>query len=106
MVEIHGLVPAGPLSVDDMDKIDIEAPFEIVDGRLEIMTPPSLWHQRTVKRIAAYLDEHFPESVDDVTLAVGDNGRRPDVVALSALIDDLLARNVAIDTDLVEVAVE
>src|SRR5262245_31949333 len=82
IVEIHGRVPAGPLTVDDMDKIDIDARFEIAHGALEIMTPPSGWHSYKVDDIAQILRRHFPTTVADVPLALGRNGRRPDVMAL------------------------
>ena len=107
VVRIEGSAPAGPLTVADMPLIDIEAPFEISDGKLEIMTPPTPWHQITTRAVENLLDARYPSTLSDVPLAVGDNGRRPDVIALELTREEILDKRLTIALpDMVKVAVE
>jgi Uma2 family endonuclease len=107
VVRIEGSAPAGPLTAADMPLIDIEAPFEISDGKLEIMTPPTPWHQITTRAVENLLDTRYPTTLSDVPLAVGDNGRRPDVIALDLTRDEILDKRLTITLpDMVRVAVE
>jgi Uma2 family endonuclease len=107
VVEIHGWAPAGPLAASDMPKIDMEVPFEVSDGKLEIMTLPSPWHQVTTRTVDRVLDRFYPATLDDVPLAVGESGRRPDVLALSLTLADILRRKIQIILpDMVEVVAE
>jgi Uma2 family endonuclease len=90
-----------------MPKIDMEAPFEVSDGKLEIMTPPSPWHQVTTRTVDRILDQHYPATLDDVPLAVGSSGRRPDVLALRLTVTEILSQRIQIVLpDMVEVVVE
>lgn len=107
VVEIHGWVPAGPLTAADMPKIDMEAPFEVSDGKLEVITPPSPWHQVTTRSLDRILNQRYPATLDDVPFAVGSSGRRPDVLALRLTITEILSRRIQIVLpDMVEVVVE
>jgi Uma2 family endonuclease len=107
VMEIRGWAPAGPLTAADLPKIDMEVPFEISDGKLEIMAPPSPWHQVTTRAVDQVLDGRYPATLDDVPLAVGDNGRRPDVLAVRLPVAEILKRRIQVVTpDLVEVAAE
>jgi Uma2 family endonuclease len=90
LVEIRGWVPTGRLTVDDMANIDLDVPFEVVDGRLELMAPPTPWHQHTSTRISRLLAPNYPHVTGDVPVAVGRSGRRPDVVALTVPTDQIL----------------
>lgn len=104
---VQAWLPARPLTVDDMSRIDLEVPFEISDGKLEIMTPPSPWHQITSKRIERLLELHYPTTTGDVPVPIGQNGRRPDVVALLLGEDDLLRQRLErLTVDMIQVAVE
>lgn len=106
-VLIQAWLPAGPLSAADMSRIDLELPFEISDGKLEIMTPPSPWHQFTAGKIERLLEKHYPSATGDVPVPIGDNGRRPDVVALLQNADDVLRQRLERFTaDMIAVAVE
>lgn len=90
-----------------MSRIDLEVPFEISDGKLEIMTPPSIWHQSATRRIERLLEAHYPYATGDVPVTVGDSGRRPDVVAVLQTEDELLRQRVkGFHADMVKVAVE
>jgi Uma2 family endonuclease len=107
LVELSGRVPAGPLTAADMPMIDLDVPFEISDGRLEIMTPPSFWHQYAAREVERVLEKHYAYVTGDVTLAVGDNGRRPDAIALPLTREEILERRIKIARpDMVEVVVE
>jgi len=107
MVELHGWVPAGPLTVADMPGLDLDVPFEIIDVRLEIMSPPSLWHQHTAHQVGQMLERRYPYVTGDVTLAIGDNGRRPDTVALILTWEEILRQKIkTVVPEIVEVAVE
>jgi Uma2 family endonuclease len=107
MVELGGRVPAGPLTAADMAMIDLDVPFEISDGRLEIMTPPSFWHQYAAREVERILERHYEYVTGDVTLAVGDSGRRPDAIALPLTKEEILGQRIKMALpDMVEVAVE
>lgn len=107
MVELSGRVPAGPLTAADMAHIDLDVPFEISDGRLEIMTPPSFWHQAAVHDVEVILERRYAYATSDVILEIGENGRRPDAVALTMTKSDILHRRLrAARPDMVEVVVE
>ncbi|WP_020523218.1 Uma2 family endonuclease [Catelliglobosispora koreensis] len=91
-----------------MFRIDLEdTPFEISDGKLEIMTPPSVWHQLTVDDVQEVLKRRYPTVTGDVPVSVGDNGRRPDIVALS-LSRQFLKQSLekGLTADMIELAVE
>lgn len=107
LMELRGWVPAGPLTVADMSKIDLEVPFEISDGKLEIMTPPSLWHHSATRRVERLLESHYPYATGDVPVAIGQNGRRPDVAAVLETEDELLRQRLSgLKADMIQVAVE
>jgi len=90
-----------------MSKIDLEVPFEISDGKLEIMTPRGIWHQSATHRIQHVLGTQYPYATGDVPVTVGENGRRPDVVAVLQTEDELLRQRVeSFDAEMVQVAVE
>ncbi|WP_117209282.1 Uma2 family endonuclease [Allorhizocola rhizosphaerae] len=104
---VQAWLPSRALRVDDMWSIDLEAPFEISDGKLEIMTPPSPWHEFTADMIKDLLKRHYPSATGDVPVPIGDNGRRPDVVALLQTRDELLRQRLKRFTaDMIAVAVE
>ena len=106
-VELGGWVPAGRLTVADMPGILLDVPFEISDGKLEIMTPPSIWHQVTSRRVEGLLEGRYPSAVSDVTTAIGDHGRRPDVIAIHMSLEEIIRRRITTATpDMIEVAVE
>lgn len=105
--EIRSWIPAGPLTAADISKIDMEVPFEISDGKLEIMTPPTAWHQYAVESLGGFLRQRYPYATGDVPLLVGDNGRRPDVVALMQTRDEVLQQRLrAFLPQMIAVAVE
>ncbi|NUU26398.1 MAG: Uma2 family endonuclease [Streptomycetaceae bacterium] len=90
-----------------MTGILLDVPFEISDGKLEIMPPPSIWHQMTARRIETLLEARYPAAVSDVTTAIGDNGRRPDVLALHVPLEEIIRQRLrAAVPDMIEVAVE
>jgi Uma2 family endonuclease len=104
---VQAWLPTRALKADDMLSIDLEARFEISDGKLEIMTPPSPWHQFTAGRIQRLLERHYPSATGDVPVPIGDNGRRPDVVAILQTEDELLRQRLKRFTaDMIAVAVE
>lgn len=106
-VLIEAKLPAGPLRPEDMSRINLEVPFEISDGKLEIMTPPSIWHQSATRRIERLLEAHYPYVTGDVPVTVGENARRPDVIAVLQSEDELLRQRVrGFHADMVKVAVE
>ncbi|WP_027345872.1 Uma2 family endonuclease [Hamadaea tsunoensis] len=106
-VELAGRVSAGRLTAADMHGILLDVPFEISDGKLEIMTPPSIWHQATARRIENLLEKRYPAAVSDVTTAIGDHGRRPDVVALHLPLEQIIRERISAATpDMIEVVVE
>jgi Uma2 family endonuclease len=87
---ISGHVPVGFLTAADLPNIDLDVPFEIQDGDLSIMPPPSVWHADAAHHIQNYLGPRFPYSISDVQVAIGDNVRRPDVVGLTVSREELL----------------
>jgi Uma2 family endonuclease len=90
LVHIRGWLPIGRLSAAHMPDIDLDAHFEISAGRLEIMVPPSPWHQDAIRQVERILAGRFPYVTGGVTVVAGENGRRPDVVALSVPREALL----------------
>jgi Uma2 family endonuclease len=104
---VQAWLPARPLRAADMSKIDLEVPFEISDGKLEIMTPPGVWHQSATRRIERMLETRYPYATGDVPVTVGENGRRPDVVAVLQTEDELLRQRIeSFEVEMVQVAVE
>ena len=107
LVEIHGWVPPGRLTVDDMANIDLDIPFEIVDGRLELMAPPTPWHQYASARISRLLEPEYAYVTGDVPVDVGRSGRRPDVVALIVPAEQIMRERLrSFAAGMVAVAVE
>jgi len=105
--EVHGWVPSGVLTAADVDAIDLDVPFEIQDGELLIMAPPSVWHDAMSNRVRAYLEPRCASAVGDTYVAIGHNARRPDIMGLSVALDDLLdGETTIVGADVVEVAVE
>ncbi|HEX6683073.1 MAG TPA: Uma2 family endonuclease [Candidatus Limnocylindrales bacterium] len=104
---MNAKLPAGPLRPEDMSRIDLEVPFEISDGKLEIMTPPSPWHEFTADQIKQVLGGHFPSATGDVPVPIGNNGRRPDVMALMLTREDILRQRLqSFKPEMIAVAVE
>ncbi|NUT18073.1 MAG: Uma2 family endonuclease [Hamadaea sp.] len=105
--EIHGWVPAGFLTADDIDSIDLDVPFEIQDGDLLIMAPPSAWHDATSDDVRGYLKRRHAWAAEDMVVVVGDNIWRPDVVAVAVSREELLrSRARKLYPAAIEVAVE
>ncbi|NUT33610.1 MAG: Uma2 family endonuclease [Hamadaea sp.] len=107
VAELHGWVPQGPLFPEDITKVVLDARFEISDGKLEIMPPPSPWHQYSSRDVERLLDARHASALSDVPLLVGDSGRRPDVIATSLTREEIMRKRIRTATpDMVEVAVE
>ena len=105
--EVHGRIPIGVLTVDDVPGIDLNVPFELQDGELLIMAAPSAWHDAISNSVRGYLQQRCAHAAEDMIVAVGRNGRRPDVVGLSVSLDELLrTRAKVLASDVVDVAVE
>lgn len=105
--EIQGRVPAGELSGDDAALVDLNVPFEIQDGELLIMPPPSLWHDATSSAVREYMKPRYAHVAEDVIVNLGANARKPDVVGISVSLDELLkARAKSLSSEVVQVAVE
>lgn len=105
--EIHGWVPTGVLGVDDIDDIDLDVPFEIQDGELLIMSPPSAWHEYTSDDVKGYLRRRCSTATGELFVPTGQNVRRPDVVGLSVTRQELVrARVSTLSPSVVEVIVE
>ena len=105
MIEVK--LPAGPLRAEDMSRIDLDVPFEISDGTLEIMTPPSPWHEFTSDQIKQVLKERYPAAAGDVPVPIGDNGRRPDVMGLILTWEEILHQRLrSFKPEIIAVAVE
>lgn len=105
--EFSGRVPAGPLTSADLPYIDLDVPFEIADGALVLMPPPSPWHDKTADRIRRLLEPLHSQVAEDLDVALGDGLRRPDVLALSMSEDELLESDAQpLAAGVVEVAVE
>ena len=107
VTELHGWVPAGPLFPEDITNVILDAPFEISDGKLEIMPPPSPWHQYSAHDVEQVLGARYSSTLSDVPLLVGDSGRRPGVIATSLTREEIIRQRIKVATpDMVEVAVE
>jgi Uma2 family endonuclease len=105
--EVSARLPAGPLIAADLDDIELDLPFEIADGALVLMPPPSPWHDLTADRIRQYLRPRYPHVGEDLQVLIGDHLRRPDVVGLSIPTKELVdADHSTLAVDLVIVAVE
>lgn len=90
-----------------MANIDLDIPFEVVDGRLELMAPPTPWHQYSSARVSRLLEPTYPHVTGDVPVAVGRSGRRPDVVALTVPADQILRERLrSFSATMLAVAVE
>jgi Uma2 family endonuclease len=102
-----GKGPAGPLTAADLPDIDLDVPFEIHEGELVLMPPPSPWHSDTAFNIQVYLRPHHSFVTADVPVEIGEDVRRPDVVGLSASRTEVVGANAAtLAVNVVEVAVE
>ena len=106
--KVDGYVPRGPLTADDLPEIDLgDLLFEIQDGALVLMPPPSLWHDAIADSIRHFLEPQHPHVGAELDLVVGENLRRPDLLALSISRQELLRARVAKPTiEMIEVAVE
>jgi Uma2 family endonuclease len=77
-------VPVDYLTAADLPDIDLDdVPFEIQDGAVVLMPPPSPWHDKVADVIRHYLEPRFGQVGEDLGVAIGDVLRRPDVVGLS-----------------------
>lgn len=105
---ISAHVPVGYLTAADLPYIDLEdVGFEIQDGAISLMPPPSFWHDRTSDKIRHHLDDRYACVAEDVDVVLGPNLRRPDVLGLSASEDEILASEVTTLTpDVIELVVE
>lgn len=101
-------VPLGVLTAADLPSIDLDdVPFEIQDGALVLMPPPSPWHDKTTYKIRRYLEPHYGQVAEDIDVAIGDGLRRPDVIGLSMSEDELLeSGREPLAVQVVEIAVE
>jgi Uma2 family endonuclease len=92
----------------DLPNIDLDdVPFEIQDGALVLMPPPSPWHDITADKIRHFLQPHHAHVGEDINVAIGDGLRRPDVVGLSMSEDELLeSGEYPLAVQVVEIAVE
>ncbi|MEV6969880.1 Uma2 family endonuclease [Hamadaea sp. NPDC051192] len=105
--EIHGWVPVGVLTVDDVDDIDLDVPFEIQDGELLLMAPPSAWHEYASDDVKGYLKRRCSTATGELFVPTGQNVRRPDVVGLSVSRQDLVReRTTTLSPSVIEVIVE
>jgi Uma2 family endonuclease len=101
-------LPRGVLTAADLPNIDLDdVPFEIQDGALVLMPPPSPWHDKTADKIRHYLEPHYGQVGEDLNVVIGDGVRRPDVVGLSMSEDELLKfEGKPLAVQVVEIAVE
>lgn len=101
-------LPLGVLTAADLPNIDLDdVPFEIQDGALVLMPPPSAWHDKTAYKIRGYLEPHYGQVAEDINVAIGDGLRRPDVIGLSMSEDELLeSGREPLAVQVVEIAVE
>jgi Uma2 family endonuclease len=84
-------MPVGYLTAADLPNIDVDdVPFEIEDGALVLMPPPSPWHAETAFNLHTYLRPKYPHVTAEVDVALGDNVRRPDVLAVSLPLSEAL----------------
>lgn len=105
--EIQGRVPAGELTGDDADLVDLDVPFEIRDGEVLIMPPPSAWHDATANAVRDYMRPRYTYVAQEMLVNLGANARRPDVVGISVPLDELLkARAKSLSSEVIQVAVE
>lgn len=101
-------LPLGVLTAADLPNIDLDdVPFEIQDGALVLMPPPSAWHDTTADKIRHLLKPHYPHVGEDLQVVVGEHVRRPDVLGLSIPEAELLeADHTTLAVHLVQIAVE
>jgi Uma2 family endonuclease len=105
--EITGRLPLGYLTAADLPYIDLDVPFEIQDGALSLMPPPSPWHDKTADKIRHYLERRHSQVLEDQRIAIGDDVRRPDVVGVSMSEDEVLdIERPTMSVQVVEIAVE
>jgi Uma2 family endonuclease len=105
--EIRGHLPASWLTVADVADIDLDVPYEIQDGALLLMTPPSGWHEAVSHDIRAYLSRRHTYAAQELMIAVGANGRRPDVVGITMTRTEVVGSRIrTLPADVVEAAVE
>ena len=105
---LTGWAPDGPLTADDLPNIDLDdRSFEIQDGALVFMPPPTIWHDATADSIRHLLARHHAHVGEDLDLVVGANLRRPDILALSVSLAQLLqAKLTKPSVEMIDVAVE
>lgn len=106
--EISVRLPAGYLTAADLPYIDLDdVPFEIQDGALVLMPPPSAWHDKVADKIRHHLEPLYGQVGEDIDVVIGDALRRPDIVGLAMTEDELLAASgEPLAVDLIEIAVE
>jgi Uma2 family endonuclease len=106
--KISAHVPVGYLTAADLPHIDLEdVSFEIQDGALSLMPPPSIWHDATANGVRKLLAPRHAHVGADLDLVIGENLRRPDLLGLSVSLRDLLLAKATKPTlDIIEVAVE
>lgn len=80
-------MPVGPFTLDDWINLaqqDSDHRYELVNGSIIIMTPPPSNHAVVVSELSFWLASHYgPRLVlADAGLAVGENGRVPDLMVL------------------------
>jgi Uma2 family endonuclease len=106
--KISGRFPVGYLTAADSPHIDLEdVSFEIQDGALSVMPPPSIWHDATANSIRQLLVPRHAHVGGELDLVIGENLRRPDILALSVSLRELLLAKATKPTlGIIEVAVE
>jgi Uma2 family endonuclease len=106
--KISAQVPVGYLTAADLPYIDLEdVSFEIQDGALSLMPPPSLWHDATANSIRHLLVPHHAHVGGELDLVIGENLRRPDILGLSVSLRELLLAKITKPTlEMIDVAVE
>lgn len=98
----------GPLTPADLLEIDLgDVTFEIENGALVLMSPPTIWHDATGNHIRRLLQPRHAHVGADLDLILGDNVRRPDVLGLSVSLRELLlAKITRPEVAMVELVVE
>jgi Uma2 family endonuclease len=106
--ETSAFLLRGPLTAADLLEIDLgDVTFEIENGALLLMSPPTIWHDATSNNIRHLLEPRHAHVGADLDLVVGENVRRPDVLGLSVPLRDLLqARITRPEVAIVELVVE
>jgi Uma2 family endonuclease len=106
--EVTARMPMHFLTFADLPDIDVaDARFEIQDGELHIMVPPTSWHNEMAYLIESHLRPLHPHATREMHIPAGDHARLPDVLALSVGLDELVRRRAStVRADEVEIAVE